>query len=77
MIVLEGINDIGYSQAADVGCEAPTTNVTAAHIIGGYQKLIAMAHAHGIKVIGATLTPVESSCGSGRSRKASAKLGRP
>ncbi len=61
VIVLEGINDIGYSEDADVGCVAPTTNVTAAQIIGGYQKMIAMAHAHGIKVIGATLTPFESS----------------
>jgi lysophospholipase L1-like esterase len=61
VIVLEGINDIGYSQDADVGCEAPTTNVSAAQIIGGYKKMIAMAHAHGIKVIGATLTPFESS----------------
>jgi lysophospholipase L1-like esterase len=61
VIVLEGINDIGYSQAADGGCLAPTTNVSAAQIIGGYQKMIAMAHAHGIKIIGATLTPFESS----------------
>jgi lysophospholipase L1-like esterase len=61
VIVLEGINDIGYSQDADVGCEAPNTNVSAAQIIGGYQKMIAMAHAHGIRIIGATLTPFESS----------------
>jgi lysophospholipase L1-like esterase len=61
VIVLEGINDIGYSQDADVGCLAPTTNVSAAQIIGGYRKMIAMAHAHGIKIIGATLTPFESS----------------
>jgi lysophospholipase L1-like esterase len=61
VIVLEGINDIGYSQDADVGCLAPTTNVSAAQIIGGYKKMIAMAHAHGIKIIGATLTPFESS----------------
>ena len=47
VIVLEGINDIGYSQDADLGCLAPTTNVSAAQIIGGYQKMIAMAHAHG------------------------------
>jgi lysophospholipase L1-like esterase len=61
VIVLEGINDIGYSQDADGGCLAPTTNVSAAQIIGGYKKMIAMAHAHGIKIIGATLTPFESS----------------
>ena len=61
VIVLEGINDIGYGEDADVGCVAPTTNVSAAQIIGGYKKMIAMAHAHGIKIIGATLTPFESS----------------
>ena len=61
VIVLEGINDIGYSQDADVGCLAPTANVSAAQIIGGYKQMIAMAHAHGIKIIGATLTPFESS----------------
>jgi lysophospholipase L1-like esterase len=61
VIVLEGINDIGYSLGADVGCEAPNTNVSAAQIIGGYKKMIAMAHSHGIKIIGATLTPFESS----------------
>jgi lysophospholipase L1-like esterase len=61
VIVLEGINDIGYSLAADVGCEAPNTDVSAAQIIGGYKKMIAMAHSHGIKIIGATLTPFGSS----------------
>jgi lysophospholipase L1-like esterase len=61
VIVLEGINDIGYSLAADIGCEAPNTNVSAAQMIGGFKKMIAMAHSHGIKIIGATLTPFESS----------------
>jgi lysophospholipase L1-like esterase len=60
VIVLEGINDIGYSLAADIGCEAPNTNVSAKQIIGGFQKMIAMAHSHGIKIIGATLTPYQS-----------------
>ncbi len=61
VIVLEGINDIGYSLAADIGCEAPNTNVSAAQLIGGFNKMIAMAHSHGIKIIGATLTPYQSS----------------
>ena len=61
VIVLEGINDIGYSLAADIGCEAPNTNVSAAQLIGGFKKMIAMAHSHGIKIIGATLTPYQSS----------------
>jgi lysophospholipase L1-like esterase len=61
VIVLEGINDIGYSLAADVGCEAPNTNVSARQLIAGFKKMIAMAHSHGIKIIGATLTPYQSS----------------
>ena len=61
VIVLEGINDIGYSGDGDVGCEAPGTDVSAAQIIGGYKTLIAEAHALGIKIFGSTLTPFESS----------------
>jgi lysophospholipase L1-like esterase len=61
VIVLEGINDIGYSSGADVGCEVPNTDVSAAQIIAGYKTMIAEAHAHGIRIFGATLTPFESS----------------
>ena len=61
VIVLEGINDIGYSSGADIGCIAPNTDVSAAQIIAGYKTLIAAAHAHGIRIFGATLTPFESS----------------
>lgn len=61
VIVLEGINDIGYSSGANIGCVAPNTNVSAAQIIAGYKTMIAEAHAHGIKIFGATLTPFESS----------------
>ena len=35
--------------------------VTVGKIIAGYQQLIDRAHLHGIKVIGATLTPFEDS----------------
>jgi lysophospholipase L1-like esterase len=61
VIVLEGINDIGYSGGADIGCVAPNTDVSAAQIIAGYKTMIAEAHAHGIKIFGATLIPFESS----------------
>jgi lysophospholipase L1-like esterase len=54
LIVLEGINDIGIggrpgAQASDV--------VTADDLIAAHKQIIERAHAHGIKVIGATLTP--------------------
>jgi len=45
VIVLEGINDIDF------------TLTPAAKIIAGYQHLIAAAHAAGLKIFGATLTP--------------------
>jgi lysophospholipase L1-like esterase len=61
VIVLEGINDIGYSAGADIGCLVPNTNVSAAQIIAGYKTMITEAHAHGIKIFGGTLTPFESS----------------
>jgi lysophospholipase L1-like esterase len=49
VIVLEGINDIGLSSAS------------ASSIIVGYQQLIADAHAAGLKIFGATLTPFKGS----------------
>ena len=61
VIVLEGINDIGYSSDADIGCEAPNTDVSAAQIINGYKTLIADAHSHGVKIFGCTMTPFGSS----------------
>ncbi len=53
MVLLEGINDIGR------GATVPEEAVSAEQIIFGYRQLIERAHTHGIKVIGATLTPYE------------------
>lgn len=55
MTVLIGINDIGNA-ARGTGPQ-----VSAADIISGYQQIIARAHARGIKVYGATLTPIQGS----------------
>ncbi|WP_265112270.1 SGNH/GDSL hydrolase family protein [Halosolutus halophilus] len=52
VIVLEGINDIGFEK---LGPEEPS--VTAEQIIDGYQQLIRRAHAKGVRIIGGTLTP--------------------
>ncbi len=51
LIVLEGINDLVR------GGQPDETPVTSADLIGGYRRIIAAAHARGIKVIGGTLTP--------------------
>ena len=53
LILLEAINDIGRAYQTS----GPTEVVTADDLIRGYEQIIERAHEHGIKVIGATLTP--------------------
>lgn len=38
-----------------------TPPATAAQIIAGYRQVIARVHAHGARILGATITPVEGS----------------
>ena len=54
VILLEGINDINIRGRAD-GPDA----LVAQDLIEGYTQIIALAHSHGIKVMGATITPQE------------------
>jgi lysophospholipase L1-like esterase len=51
VIVLESINDIGIGRSNP----SPTT----ADLIAGHRQLIERAHARGLRIIGATLTPYE------------------
>jgi lysophospholipase L1-like esterase len=54
VILMMGINDIGWPDSVlDPDAPAPS----AEDIIAGYQQLIARAHDHGMRIIGATLTP--------------------
>lgn len=53
VVLMEGINDIGH--AADP--KKPYDVVTAGDLIDGFAQMAERAHTHGIKVIGATLTP--------------------
>lgn len=55
VILSEGINDIGYSHTV------PAEAVGAEDIIGAYRQLIARAHAHGLAIVGCTLTPFTGS----------------
>jgi lysophospholipase L1-like esterase len=56
MILLEGVNDIGFSES--IGwLTAPHSNVSADQIIAGYAQMITQAHAAGAPIFGATLTP--------------------
>ena len=68
LIVLEGINDIGWphiklprSKDGTVPTENPFAGqaVTAQDLIVGLRQIIERAHQHGIRVFGATLTPYE------------------
>jgi lysophospholipase L1-like esterase len=51
VIVMEGINDIGLARA--------NPSPSAEDLIAGHRQLIARAHARGLKIFGATLTPYE------------------
>jgi lysophospholipase L1-like esterase len=53
VVLLESINDIGHATDPT----APYDVVTAEDLIFGFTQLATRAHTHGIKVIGATLTP--------------------
>jgi lysophospholipase L1-like esterase len=60
VVVLEGINDIGTGGFNFPGTTGPApAERTAADLIAGYRQLIARAHANGLKIYGATLTPFE------------------
>lgn len=68
LIILEGINDIGWpnikprpSKDGSTPKELPFVHqvVSAEDIIAGLQQIIERAHQHGIRVFGTTLTPFE------------------
>jgi lysophospholipase L1-like esterase len=68
LIVLEGINDIGWPHmrlpptkegAQSIVSPFAQQAVTSRELITGLQQLIERAHEHGICVVGATLTPFE------------------
>jgi lysophospholipase L1-like esterase len=61
IVLLEGINDISFP-GAKLGGEYladPAEVRTAENLIWAYRQLIARAHAHGVKIVGATMTPCE------------------
>jgi lysophospholipase L1-like esterase len=54
VILLEGINDINFR-----GWNDGPDGLTSDDLIAGYKQIIERCHTHGIKVVGATLTPEE------------------
>jgi lysophospholipase L1-like esterase len=61
IVLLEGINDIGFPGAKLEGqlLADPKDARTAEDLIEAYRQLISRAHARNVKVIGATITPFE------------------
>jgi lysophospholipase L1-like esterase len=66
VVVFEGVNDLGIAYGQFTGPMAEAfkslasgSKPTAATMIVGYRQLIDRAHAKGLKVIGATITPYE------------------
>ncbi|HWL61231.1 MAG TPA: SGNH/GDSL hydrolase family protein [Steroidobacteraceae bacterium] len=56
VLLLEGINDIGFLAFAG---NNPAEQLTVEDIITGYRMLIGRARLHGLRIIGGTLTPFE------------------
>lgn len=65
LVIFEGVNDLGFSYGHFEGpLEAfknwtPASKVTAETLIAAYRQLIARAHAHGLRVLAATITPYQ------------------
>ncbi|HTU48952.1 MAG TPA: SGNH/GDSL hydrolase family protein [Acidobacteriaceae bacterium] len=60
VIVLEGVNDLGgLTRLGEVPIAEHEALV--AHILAAYQQMILRAHAHGIEIIGGTITPYAGS----------------
>jgi lysophospholipase L1-like esterase len=60
LIILEGINDIGMLARNGAGVRAEH-DALVQRIIGAYQQITQRAHAHNIKVLGATIMPFAGS----------------
>jgi lysophospholipase L1-like esterase len=56
VIVFEGVNDLG-ALARDGEVAAAQHEALVRRVIAAYQQIIARAHAHGLRVFGATITP--------------------
>jgi lysophospholipase L1-like esterase len=56
VIVFEGVNDLGaLAQRAEASAAEHAALVQ--RVIAAYQQMIARAHAHGLRIYGATITP--------------------
>jgi lysophospholipase L1-like esterase len=61
IVLLEGVNDLGFSQLPDADCSAPNTNVTPEQLIRAYKEVGREAHARGLRIYGGTILPFRGS----------------
>ncbi|MFJ8635807.1 SGNH/GDSL hydrolase family protein [Streptomyces sp. NPDC093568] len=61
LVVLLGLNDIGFSETDEQPTYHPAPVVEAAELIAGHRELLRQARAAGVRVIGATLLPFAGS----------------
>ncbi|MEU0037775.1 SGNH/GDSL hydrolase family protein [Streptomyces sp. NPDC006333] len=61
LVVLHGLNDIGFSETAEQPTYKPAPVVEADELVTGYRELIRQARGRGLRVIGATLLPFAGS----------------
>ncbi|MFE6486572.1 SGNH/GDSL hydrolase family protein [Streptomyces sp. NPDC057757] len=57
LVVLQGLNDIGFSETGEQPTYRPAPVVEVPELIDGYRELIRQARAGGLRVIGSTLLP--------------------
>ncbi|MFJ7075130.1 SGNH/GDSL hydrolase family protein [Streptomyces sp. NPDC098781] len=61
LVVLLGLNDIGFSETDEQPTYKPAPVVEAAELVAGHRELIRQGRAAGLRVIGATLLPFAGS----------------
>ncbi|WP_433364442.1 SGNH/GDSL hydrolase family protein [Actinoplanes sp. CA-142083] len=62
VVVLEGVNDIGAGGYPDFGCGA-SPKARTADLVHAHRMLIRAAHQRGVRIIGATVTPMKNFTG--------------
>jgi lysophospholipase L1-like esterase len=70
LILLEGINDIAsFGEDARPAAATVSPDELARPVIAAYRRIISQAHAAGVRVVGATLTPVGLTGGAEKARR--------
>ncbi|MFI6642095.1 SGNH/GDSL hydrolase family protein [Streptomyces sp. NPDC050504] len=61
VVILEGLNDIGFSETDRQPTYKPAPVVSSGELINGYREMIRLARGKGLRVVGATLLPLKGS----------------